>query len=176
LHSVIANNPSVTGCKNDSSLCRSSENFGGVLAHGDIWLELDARFPLHDVNILGNGVREDLLYNTDVLSTSVDYNRDLLNLDKSLNNQLLKKVGVVLTTGNHSAFLSSLSGELVKKTVAKPHLLDAALSNFGRASDTLLNLAVLLLLCKFLLDTKLGLMDEGLLLKIEIMLGLSRFE
>jgi hypothetical protein len=45
-------------------------------------------------------------------------------------------------------------------------------TNFGRAGDTLLDFTVLLLSGEFVLDGKLGFVDEGLLFEVEVMFGL----
>jgi hypothetical protein len=48
-------------------------------------------------------------------------------------------------------------------------------TDFGRAGNTLLDLTIFLLLGEFVLDVKLGFVDEGLFFEVEVMLGLCCF-
>jgi hypothetical protein len=46
-------------------------------------------------------------------------------------------------------------------------------TDFGRAGNTVLDLAIFLLLGEFILDGKLGLVDQSLFLEVEVMFGLK---
>jgi len=46
-------------------------------------------------------------------------------------------------------------------------------TDFGGTGNTFLDFTVLLLLGEFVLDVELGLVDEGLLFEVEVVLGLS---
>ena len=45
-------------------------------------------------------------------------------------------------------------------------------TNFGRAGDTFLDLTIFFLLGEFVLDGKLGFVDESLLFEVEVVFGL----
>ena len=48
-------------------------------------------------------------------------------------------------------------------------------TDFGGAGNTLLDLTIFLLLGEFVLDVKLGFVDEGLFFEVEVVLGLCFF-
>ena len=172
-HGVVANKLAIDGGQGNATVGRLGEVLLPVRIDNDIGAELDTGLLLDEADVLLNGGGEDGLDGGHVLSTAVDGHIVLLNLDEALNDELLQEVGVVLSPGDHGELLAGLVDEVLEKVVADLHLLHAALSDLGRSGDALLDLVVLLLLLELLLDVELGLVDEGLLLKVEVVLGLD---
>lgn len=158
--------------QDDSSVALISQVLGAIGVNRHDRLEKNGRFPLHDLSILLNSGRKYLFDGGFVLCTANESNFVLLDLDQSLDNQLLKELGVVLATGNHSALATGFRHQSVQELVTDLHLLDAAFANFGRASNTFLNLTVLLLLGELILDIQFGLVNKSLLLKVKVVFGL----
>ena len=172
-HGVVANNLAVNSGEGDATVGRLGEVLLPVRIDSNIGAELNAGLFLDKADILLDGGGKDGLDGGNVLSAAVDGNIVLLDLDEALHDELLQEVGVVLSPGDHGELLASLVDEVLEKVIADFHLLHAALSDLGRSGDALLDLVVLLLLLELLLDVELGLMDEGLLLEVEIVLGLD---
>jgi hypothetical protein len=171
-HCVVANNLSVQSSQHDSSVALISQVLRAIGVNGHLRYEKNSRFTLHNLNILLHGGRKDLLNGSFVFCAADKSNFVLLDLNQSLDNQLLKKLGVVLTTGNNSALATGFRHQSVQELVTDLHLLHTAFSNFGRTGNTLLDLAVLFLLGEFVLDIQLGLVDKSLFLKVEVVFGL----
>mmetsp|Transcript_2839 Transcript_2839/g.4299 ORF Transcript_2839/g.4299 Transcript_2839/m.4299 type:complete len:235 (-) Transcript_2839:108-812(-) len=172
-HGVVANNLSCDGSKTDSPVSGIGKVLGLIVVEGNVGGKLNSALPLHDLHVFGNRVWQDLGDGGGVIRTAVDDNVILLDLDEPLYDELLEELGVVLAAGEDAQLGGGIGKKLLKELVAHPHLLHIAFSDLGRASNALLHLAVLLLLGEFFLNGELCLVDEGLLLKVEIVLGLD---
>ncbi len=172
-HGVVAHNLAVNSGEGDATVGRLGEILLPIRIDNNIGAELDAGLFLDKADVLLDGGGKDGLDGGNVLSAAVDGNIVLLDLDEALHDELLQEVGVVLSPGDHGELLAGLIDEILEEIVADLHLLHPALTDLGRSGDALLDLVVLLLLLELLLDVELGLMDEGLFLKVEVVLGLD---
>ena len=172
-HGVVANNLAIVGGEGNTTVGGLGEVLLPALVKGNIGAKLDTGLLLDEADVLRDGGGEDGLDRGHVLSAAVDGHIVLLDLDEALNDELLQQVGVVLPPGDHGELLAGLLHEVLEEIVADLHRLHAALTDLGRSGDALLDLVVLLLLLELLLDVELGLVDEGLLLQVEVVLGLD---
>jgi hypothetical protein len=96
-----------------------------------------------------------------------------LDLDQTLNNELLQQLGVVRASSDNSTLGSGLGQKRCQEIVTDLHLLHAASTDFCRTRDALLNFVVLFLLGKDILDAEFGLVNQGLLFEVKVVLGLD---
>jgi len=171
-HCVVADNLSILG----SQLHATKRTFRKILrtfrVDDYIGVKSDFRFSLHNFNVFSSSIWKDLGDNIDIFATAEDDNIVLINLDQSLYNKLLKKVGVVLSTRDQTALGTSFLNKCLEQFVTDAHLTNSAFSELGGAGNTFLDLTVLLLLREFVLDGELCLVNKSLLFEVEIVLSL----
>lgn len=89
-HGVVADNLSVQGGHYNSPVSEFGQILVAVGIHGDIGLQCNARFSLHDVNVFVDGSGENFLYGSSILFAAVDNGVVFLDLDQTLNDELLQ--------------------------------------------------------------------------------------
>mmetsp|Transcript_10502 Transcript_10502/g.25365 ORF Transcript_10502/g.25365 Transcript_10502/m.25365 type:complete len:208 (-) Transcript_10502:359-982(-) len=171
-HSVITNNLSIQGSQQDTTTAGIWQVKRSVVIHDDITLESDSRFSLHDFHIFVHSGSHDSFNGINILSTAINCNSVFLNLDETLDNQLLQELWIVLSLGNNSSLGASFAKKGIQKFVTDLHLLDTAFSNFRRTGNAFLNFLVLFLLGKFVLDIQFGFVNQSLLFQVEIVFRL----